>query len=220
MAREVKVYLEGLSLPRPGELLVLAIEPNGEVKRCAGADSWPVGTAIEIQAVGRCVDVDRMEREMSEGVQGPIRGYPYEWNTWGPVFDCLDKQPPVFPAGKKTDEPLRAYFAVSIKHSAHKWKFGEPLTLWGYKRTADGEARCFGGYTLNPDCAELYAPGDFEGHGYTADVVKPDPVKLGQDFCRKYRDFDTVLVPAKDIYDYWRLCGLLHATEDEERSEP
>ena len=236
MAREVKVYLEGLSLPRPGKLLVLAIEPNGEVKRCAGAGSWPVGTAIEIQAVGRCVDVDRMERELSECVQGPIRGYPHEWNTWGPVFDCLDKQPPVFPANKEADEPVicteaspaslgrygkgreeteRAYFAVSVKHSAHKWRFGKPLTLWGYKRTADGEARCFGGYTLNPDCAELYAPGDFEGHGYTADVVKPDPVKLGQDFCRKYRDFDTVLVPAKDISDYWRLCGLLPAADEE-----
>ena len=114
----------------------------------------------------------------------------------------------------------RAYFAVSIKHSAHKWRFGMPLMLWGYKHTEDDETRCFCGYTLDPDCAEWYALGDFELHGYAADVVKSAPVKLELDFCRKYKAFDTVLVPAKDIYDYWRLCGLLHATEDEERSEP
>ena len=117
--------------------------------------------------------------------------------------------------GKVREETGRAYFAVSVKHSAYKWRFGKPLTLWGYKRTADGEPRCFGGYTLNPDCAELYAPGDFEDHGYTADIVKPEPVNLEPDFCRKYRDFDTVLVPAKDIYDYWRLCGLLPTTDEE-----
>ena len=49
----------------------------------------------------------------------------------------------------------RNLVAVSIKHTEYKWKFGDPLCLWGYKRTNDEEERCFAGYTLYPNVAEI-----------------------------------------------------------------
>ena len=102
----------------------------------------------------------------------------------------------------------RAYVAVSIKHSAYKWKFGMPLVLWGDHRTANNEARCFGGYTIFPSCAEHYVLGDFKKHGYPADIVKPEPVPMEIGFCKKWKQYDTVLVEA-DIYEaYCKICNL------------
>ena len=49
----------------------------------------------------------------------------------------------------------RNLLAVSIKHTEYRWKFGNPCVLWG-TRTSDGEKRSFGGYTQNPNKAELY----------------------------------------------------------------
>lgn len=43
----------------------------------------------------RLVDVDAAERLMSDTVQGDIRGYPYDDETWNTAFEWLDSQPSV-----------------------------------------------------------------------------------------------------------------------------
>ena len=55
----------------------------------------------------------------------------------------------------------RKYFAISIKHSEYKWKFGERCVLWGCKCTDDNEPRCFSGYTKDIHSAELYSIHEF-----------------------------------------------------------
>ena len=93
----------------------------------------------------------------------------------------------------------RKYLGVSIKHSMHGWKCGKPLVLWGDKRTADSETRRFGGYTYYPKNAELYEAGAFAEHGYPRDCVKEEPVTFTADICRRWRNFDTVLVLEEEI---------------------
>lgn len=117
----------------------------------------------------------------------------------------------------------RKYIAVSIKHSewmsSRKWRFGDPLMLWGCGRTQDGEERSFSFYTARPWKAELYALGDFTKHGYndwgTVDIKDDEPVKICVGFVKKYEDFDTVLVEEKDLLNYYRFCGLKEADEGE-----
>ena len=85
----------------------------------------------------------------------------------------------------------RKYVAVSVKHTEHGWKFGMPMVLWGRKRTADNEKRCFSGYTTYLNNAELYALGDFEKEGYWQDWIKDDaPLKLCVGFCKKYKEYE------------------------------
>lgn len=102
----------------------------------------------------------------------------------------------------------RKYYAVSIKHSINGWKYGKPLVLWGWKRSNDGEERCYAGYTLYPDKAELYALGDFTAHGYNnwggIDIKDDEPVELDLRFCKKYKKYDTVLVDAERYQDYYK----------------
>lgn len=47
---------------------------------------------------GRLVDVDAMERLMSDTVQGDIRGYPYSDTQWDMAFKWLDHQPTIVEA--------------------------------------------------------------------------------------------------------------------------
>lgn len=60
---------------------------------------------IPVASHGRLIDVDAMEREMSNTVQGNIRSYPYSDTTWETAFLWLDHQPTVFSADcvKNTD---------------------------------------------------------------------------------------------------------------------
>lgn len=102
----------------------------------------------------------------------------------------------------------RNLLAISIKHSEYKWKFGDPLILWGH-RTSDDEPRSFGGYTVIPNHAELYALGDFEGHGYNPEWMKLDePVKIEVGFCKKWKKYDTVLVEYDQYVKYCEFAGL------------
>lgn len=102
----------------------------------------------------------------------------------------------------------RHYIAVSIKHTAENWKFGMPCVLWGYKQTADDEKRCFANYTIYPEKAERYAIGEFEQHGYGKDIVKPEPVKMCLDLCKRYKQYDTVLIDAKQYIGYCNMADL------------
>lgn len=102
----------------------------------------------------------------------------------------------------------RRYVAISIKHTMHGWKFGMPCVLWGHKQTADNEKRCFSGYTTHLSQAERYAIGEFEEHGYSADTVKPEPVPMSLAFCKRWKDYDTVLVDAEEYAAYCKFSKI------------
>ena len=103
----------------------------------------------------------------------------------------------------------RKYFAISIKHTDKKWKFGKPLWLWGRKRTEDNEERCFSGYTEYPNRAELYSLQDWKDSGYWQPWMKIDEaVKMEIGFRKKYKEFDTVLVLADDYINYCKSANL------------
>ena len=96
----------------------------------------------------------------------------------------------------------RKYIAISIKHTAYKWKYGMPCTLWGWKKTADDEKRLYGGYTMYLSKAELYDGQDIVER-YGEKIVKPEPVPMTPDLCKRWKNFDTVLVLESD---YLRYC--------------
>ena len=96
----------------------------------------------------------------------------------------------------------RKYIAISIKHTEYQWKYGKPCTLWGCCRTADDEKRCFSGYTFFLSRAELYSPEDFREHGYDASIVKPEPVHMSADLCKRWKKYDTVLVDEAEYRAY------------------
>ena len=111
----------------------------------------------------------------------------------------------------------RKYLGVSIKHTRHGWKIGMPLVLWGDRRTADNEPRRFGGYTYYPKNAEIYAVGELAEHGYPTDSIKEEPVPFTMDICKKWKNYDTVLVSEKEILAYYKNCYLaLERPEEDE----
>ena len=119
-------------------------------------------------------------------------------------------EPYIEPEDEEEDENSRRNFiAVSIKHSEYRWEFGKPLVLWGH-RTSDDELRSFGGYTQYPNNAEVYSMEDWENSGYkNGDVMKLDePVHMELNFCKKWRKYDTVLVPMKEIIEYYKMTCL------------
>ena len=102
----------------------------------------------------------------------------------------------------------RNLVAISIKHTVHHWVFGKPCCLWGNRRTKDEEKRCFGGYTLYPDEAELYSLADWAKDAKCPWLKVDAPVKLTIDLCKKYKNFDTVLVTLDDYIAYCQFAGL------------
>ena len=106
----------------------------------------------------------------------------------------------------------RNLVAVSIKHSIHNWKFGKPCILWG-NRTKNEEKRCFSGYTQFLNIAEVYSLKEWQESGYgKGDICKVDePVLMEINFCKKYKKYDTVLVPYKE---YKRYCKAAHLPLD------
>ena len=99
----------------------------------------------------------------------------------------------------------RKYFAISIKHSEYRWKFGEPCVLWGCKRTDDNESRCFSGYTKDIHSAELYSINEFINK-YGAEICNSYPVKMVRNLMEAYKKYDTVLMD-KDVYEtYYNMC--------------
>ncbi len=102
----------------------------------------------------------------------------------------------------------RNLIAISIKHTEWKWKFGMPCVLWGH-RTRDGEKRSFGGYTIYPNRAEVYSLEDWQSSGYGNSIMKIDePVHMCVNFCKKYRKYDTVLVPIDEYIGYCKCVGI------------
>ena len=102
----------------------------------------------------------------------------------------------------------RNLVAISIKHTEYKWKLGMPCVLWGDHRTKDDEKRCFGGYTIYPNNAELYSLEDWKDCANMPWLKVDAPVKLSIDLCKKYKDFDTVLVLLEDYIKYCEVANL------------
>lgn len=103
----------------------------------------------------------------------------------------------------------RNLVAVSIKHTEFRWKFGMPCWLWG-NRTKDGQERSFAGYTQYPHNAEIYTLEEWQKSGYGAGgVCKVDePVTMDINFCKKWKKYDTVLVPYEQYLCYCKAAGL------------
>lgn len=105
----------------------------------------------------------------------------------------------------------RNYFAVSLKH-LYPWKFGDRLCLWGHKRTADNEERCFAGYTECIERAELYTIEEFCG-AYNKTIphlMKEEPVKIDYKQWRSLKaHYDSVLVAREDVESYYKMCGFV-----------
>lgn len=102
----------------------------------------------------------------------------------------------------------RNLVAISIKHSAYRWKFGMPCWLWG-ERTEAHSQRSFTGYTAYPNEAELYALEDFASKYPGCPWIKTDcPVQMSIDFCKKFKEYDTVLVPLEQYIKYCECAGL------------
>ena len=79
-----------------------------------------------------------------------------------------------------TVNPERKYLAVSIKHSlpSRGYQMTRPLVLWG-RRTEDyATRRSFGGYTTDPEKAELYTiPEWIAFAGKYSDILIPNHSK-------------------------------------------
>lgn len=103
----------------------------------------------------------------------------------------------------------RNLVAISIKHTEWRWKFGMPCWLWG-SRTEDNENRSFAGYTQYPYNAEIYTLEEWQKSGYGAgDICKVDePVTMDINFCKKWKNYDTVLVPYEQYLCYCKAAGL------------
>ena len=102
----------------------------------------------------------------------------------------------------------RNLVAISIKHTEWRWKFGMPCWLWGH-RTKDEEKRSFGGYTQYPNHAEVYSLEEWQKSGYGRDIIKMDePVHMEIGFCKKWKKYDTVLVPLDEYIGYCKCAGL------------
>lgn len=104
---------------------------------------------------------------------------------------------------------VRKYLAISIKHTEHQWKFGMPCVLWGYKQTKDDEKRCFADYTQYPNKAEVYSLQDWLDSGYSDSIIKMDePAHMEIDLCKKWKEYDTVLIDKEEYIGYCKMCSL------------
>ena len=107
------------------------------------------------------------------------------------------------------DMAERNLVAISIKHTERRWKFGMPCWLWGSMKK-DEEERSFGGYTQYPNNAEVYSLEEWQKSGYGAgDICKVDkPVHMEIGFCKKWKKYDTVLVPLDEYIGYCKCANL------------
>lgn len=109
----MSIIIPGVELPPIDEYLHLRIDGNGYVSAQISADEYVCSLAdtdrkaIEIPPHGRCVDVDEMERFMSDTVQGDIRGYPYGDETWGEAFRWMDSRPTILQADQAKEDDLK-----------------------------------------------------------------------------------------------------------------
>lgn len=103
----------------------------------------------------------------------------------------------------------RRYYAISIKHTIYGWRFGKPCTLWGWHKTKDDEDRCWASYTQYPEKAEVYSLNDWKNSGYSGSIFKIDePIHMCTNLCKKYKQYDTVLIDVEEYLGYCKMSGL------------
>ncbi len=96
----------------------------------------------------------------------------------------------------------RRFFLVSIKHSEYP-KGRRAFVLWGETgKTADDKPRCYGGYTTNPDCAEVYSMADLQRSGYGPVVKTDESVPMTLNLVKKWRKYDSVAVDINQYRQY------------------
>lgn len=102
----MSIVILGTKFPVGDELLVIRSDGTCTKYHKGFAAFWEDGetsrpTMIEtLHDHGRLVDVDDMERFMSDTVQGNIRDYPYDADTWDEAFRWIDSRPTVIPASE------------------------------------------------------------------------------------------------------------------------
>lgn len=95
----------------------------------------------------------------------------------------------------------RKYIAISIKHTD---KF--PYVLWGYKRTADSEKRCFADYTTDPNKCELYSIEEFAEHYKSSPWYEEKVVTISElllNFKKLKRKYDTVFIDKDEYFKFY-----------------
>lgn len=103
--------------------------------------------------------------------------------------------------------PERKYLAVSIKHSlpSRGYQMTRPLVLWGRRTEDDATRRSFGGYTMDPEKAELYTIQEWITFaGKDSDILPWQPVKCNANLLRNNRNVDSALVEYEDYMNYYR----------------
>ena len=104
---------------------------------------------------------------------------------------------------------IRYRFKTRAVADCREYADASQLWLWGH-RTKDDEKRSFGGYTQYPNNAEVYSLEDWAKSGYNnCGWMKLDePVQLCINFCKKYKQYDTVLVSLDQYIKYCECAGL------------
>ena len=103
--------------------------------------------------------------------------------------------------------PERKYLAVSIKHSlpSRGYQMTRPLVLRGRRTEDDTPRRSFGGYTTDPEKAELYTIQEWIAFaGEYSDILPLQPVKCNVNLLRSNRNVNSVLVEYEDYMNYCR----------------
>lgn len=103
------IYIKSMEMPECCDEC-FALDDNGDYPLCLVTGEqrgytfrvrelrMPRCPLVEVPAHGRVIDVDAMERLMSDTVQGDIRDYPYSDTLWDAAFRWLDNQPTIIPA--------------------------------------------------------------------------------------------------------------------------
>lgn len=99
----MSIIVKGMEMPSGCQSCAFA---NDEARFCKAAKEYiPMLAAPKFcplrplpEKHGRLIDADAMEREMSDLVQGDIRGYPYSDTLWETAFKWMDSRPTIVEA--------------------------------------------------------------------------------------------------------------------------
>ena len=102
----MSVLIKGKALPKKCEECLfygIDVESGCFLEKCyvirrAGQNKPSWCPLVPVPPHGRLIDADKMERDMSDTVQGDIRGYPYSDTLWDMAFRWIDHQPTIIEA--------------------------------------------------------------------------------------------------------------------------
>lgn len=108
------IYIKNMKMPEEGCKDCLFVKRKGvfdicpflkrEVDGNVERGGKPLGCPlVPVPPHGRLIDADKMERDMSNTVQGDIRGYPYSDTLWDMAFRWIDHQPTIIEAEEEQE---------------------------------------------------------------------------------------------------------------------